>query len=120
MFGMENSRFFTMGGLPITVFTDNKTLPGMWNKDLEELANARVVRMFDKISHLNIKMVHKSGKENEGADCMSRYQVMDIEATAPEIPRNFSHTRWVHRISTRSEKLTIPADVEEILDAGEN
>ena len=68
----------------------------------------------------NINMIHKPGKENEGADCLSQYQVNEVAATAPEIERNFAHTRWVNRVHTRSEKLTIPADMEEIIDASEH
>ena len=67
VFAMENTRFFTLGGLLITVYTDNKTVASMWNKELEDLANARIIQMFDKFIHLNIMMIHKPGKENEGA-----------------------------------------------------
>ena len=86
---------------------------GLFRKDLSEIDNPRIVKLVGKTLHYNLEIEHVPGKDNKGADALSRMGCTDTEA--PEVTNNFSNTREVKiniaRIRKNGTMKNIPLDL---------
>ena len=58
---LDKLKVFTVGEQQIIALTDNSSIVGSWNKNLEETENPRTVRIMEKMSHLNLEIKHVKG-----------------------------------------------------------
>ena len=114
---LDKLKVYTVGEQKVVVLTDNSSLIGTWNKTLDETENPRMVRLMEKMAHINLEIKHTKGSENKAADFLSRYQVEDTIPDADEVERNFVFQRTVCRIQTRGEALSVPQDIKMIMEA---
>ena len=104
------------GSLPITIYSENRSLCFAWEKKYEEIENQRILRIFEKMSHLDITFKYVKGESNSIPDALSRYQVDEMEGDAPDLPRDYTQSRQLYRVATRSETWTIPADIKQMIE----
>ena len=103
---------------------DNATIVGMFKKDFTEIKNPRISKLFEDISHFNVKLQHTSGKENVISDTLSRTtkknedDIPDVDAPEPG-----ETVRRVTRSTRQSEKIRdflgyTPRDITIIAEQG--
>ena len=72
-YAAEQSKFFiTCHPGEVHIFSDNATICGMFKKDFTEIENPRISKLFESLTHFNIRLEHTSGKSNTVADALSR------------------------------------------------
>ena len=71
-YAVKHCEFYLAGASEITVITDHRALVGLWNKQLAEVPNARVLRYRERLLNFNLKIVWKPGKSHAMADALSR------------------------------------------------
>ena len=72
-YAAEQSKFFiTCHPGEVKIFSDNATICGMFKKDFTEIENPRISKLFESLTHYNIRLEHTSGKTNTVADALSR------------------------------------------------
>ena len=70
---LEQTRYFTLGCDPLIVVVDHKPLCGLLNdKSLEEITNARLVKMKEKMLKWKFTVIYRPGKKNFFSDFASR------------------------------------------------
>ena len=114
-------KVYTTGNNLVEVLTDHSALESLSRKDLGDIENNRLVRLLEKISHFNYRVRYIRGKTNQVADCLSRYQMEDLEEEAPgmeDIPRNLEAKRVVKRVNTRTTALSTPLDIQDMAKTG--
>ena len=106
-YAADQSKFFiTNHPGEIKIFTDNSTICGMFRKDITEIENSRISKLFETITHFNIKLEHTSGKTNTIADALSR-ATTTVQNDLPDVdaPEPGDTVRRVAR-TTRSSPLS--------------
>ena len=85
--GLNKSRYFTLGCQNLMVATDHRPLIGIFNKSMENITNPRLIRIKEKTLMFTFTMIHVPGIKNKGADAMSRSPVHDAcnQATVASI-----------------------------------
>ena len=119
---MQHSKIYTTGNNHITIFTYHSAIAHLSNKCLADIENPRIVWLLEKIIHFNYSVVYLKGAENKIADCLSRYQISDMEEDKPgmaDITRNYTFRRQINRITTRSTKVSVPLDIQHIAEQGQ-
>ena len=84
---LEQTRYFTLGCDPLIVVVDHKPLVGFLNdKTLDDVANARLFKLKEKMMRWKFTVVYKPGKVNFFADFASRNPAssQDPELSVPE------------------------------------
>ena len=112
-----------MGNNKITVHTDHSALAHLSTKNLSDIENPRLVRLLEKILHFNYVCKYVKGEDNKVADCLSRYQMDELEEDKPgmcDVPRNYEAKHQIMKISTRSTKLSVPLDIQHIAEKGQS
>ena len=72
--GLEQSKFFTLGCPDLTVITDHKPLVKIYgDKRLDEIRNTRLARLKQRTLPWYFKIIHLPGKTNPACDATSRY-----------------------------------------------
>ena len=70
---MKKMRLMTEGNTKITIKTDHQPLVGLHTKPIEKMQTKRLMRMMEKLSMYTYVVEYVPGKNNEVADCLSRY-----------------------------------------------
>ena len=68
------------------------------------------------MSHLDITFKYVKGETNSIPDAFSRYQLEEMEGQASDIPRDYTQSRQLCWVATRSETWTIPADIKQMVE----
>ena len=55
---LEKLKIYTVGEQKVVVLTDNSSLVGTWNKSLDETENPRMIRLMEKMAHINLEIRH--------------------------------------------------------------
>ena len=72
--GLEQTKFFTLGCPDLTVITDHKPLIKIYgDKRLDEIRNTRLARLKQRTFPWYFKIIHLPGKTNPACDATSRY-----------------------------------------------
>ena len=61
--------------------TDHKPLVGVFNKNLEDIENPRLLSIAEKTMWFKFTTIHVPGKLNNGPDYMSRYSGEHLDAS---------------------------------------
>ena len=119
---LEQSKFFTQGCDRLTVATDHKPLVSLLGqKSLDQVANARLFRIKQRISLWKFKVIHCPGKANFFADAMSRRPVRfyDDDREALFIAANLAAIAISRRSSSGgSEGSGIPCHALSVVPGG--
>merc|ERR1712081_161928 len=91
VWALEHARYYVIGAPKVTIRTDHSPLKGLFRKDLSEIDNPRVVKLLEKTLHHNLEVQTVAGKDNAGADALSRMGCED--SLALDISRNFYNSR---------------------------
>lgn len=79
--GLEQTRFFTLGCSNLTIVTDHKPLTKIFgDRTLDEIQNTRLFRLKQRTLPWCFDIIHLPGKSNYAADAASRYP-----ASSPEL-----------------------------------
>ena len=115
---LDHARYYCIGAPKIVIKTDHSPLKGLFKKDLSEIDNPRVVKLLEKTLHHNIEVQTVAGKDNAGADALSRMGCED--ALAPDITRNFYNSRESKVDKVRIKKVggtrNVPLDLKIIAE----
>ena len=65
--------YFTGFSPLVRVYSDCNALVSIFNQDLSEVKNQRILRMLEKIMWINVEVRHIAGARNKIADYLSRY-----------------------------------------------
>lgn len=83
--GLEQTKFFTLGCPDLTVITDHKPLVKIYgDKRLDEIRNTRLVRLKQRTLPWYFKIIHLPGKTNPACDATSRYPSSSDDQDAGE------------------------------------
>ena len=121
MWALNHAKVYTTGNNLVEVLTDHSALEPLSRKDLGDIDNPRLIRLLEKISHFNYRIRYIRGKTNQIADCLSRFQIEDLEEETPgmeDVPRNLEAKRVVKRVNTRTTALSTPLDIQDIAKTG--
>ena len=99
---LNHARYYCINAPQIIVCTDHSPLKGLFRKDLSEIDNPRIIKVLEKTLHYNVEIQHVPGKDNAGADALSRMGCSDT--SAPEVTRNFFNNREVSKQKTQSKE----------------
>ena len=66
---------FYLQGAKFTVITDHRPLVGTFNKDLQDIPNARLQRFRERLTHFDFEVIWTPGKTHLIADALSRAPV---------------------------------------------
>ena len=73
---LKSTATYTLGSDNLTISTDHKPLLAILNgKSLEEITNQRILRLRRKTDRWNFRCIYTKGKDNSGADALSRSPV---------------------------------------------
>lgn len=74
---LNKAKMFTLGCNNLTVATDHQPLLGLFNKELNDITNPRLLRIREKTLMFQFNVVYIKGEVNKGADAISRSPVND-------------------------------------------
>ena len=81
--GLEQTRYFTMGCENLVVVTDHKPLVKIFgDRTLDEIPNTRLFRLKQRTLPWHFHTAHMPGKTNHAADAASRYPAQCLEASS--------------------------------------
>ena len=72
MFTAKAYHYYLAGCRTVEVYSDCKSLRGMFEKNISDILNTRQQRMIEKLQYYNLDITHISGINNKIADCISR------------------------------------------------
>ena len=73
---LDQTKYFTLGCQKLLIVTDHKPLVKLFgDRTLDEISNPRLFRLKQKTLLWQFSIVHMPGKNNHGADAMSRHPV---------------------------------------------
>lgn len=72
VFAITKCAFYLLGAANFTVFTDHKSLIGVFSKQMAEIQNPRLLRMREKVAQYNFEVKYLPGLLNTMADALSR------------------------------------------------
>ena len=106
--GLEQTRYFTLGCDNLVVVTDHKPLVKLLgDRTLDEITNTRLFRLKQRTLPWQFNITHLPGKSNLAADATSRYPVSS-EPLSPD-------TQIVHEVND-SESAIMSSISEEVND----
>ena len=75
-YGLQQTRYYTLGCTRLIVATDHKPLIQILNdKALTDITNRRLLNLKEKTMLYKFEIVHVTGAKNKGPDAVSRYPV---------------------------------------------
>ena len=99
-YGLDKCDYFVRGCPEVKVMTDHKPLKGIWEHELADVTNPRLLRLRLKTLQYNLKIEWTEGKTHYIADALSRYPVFEPEAGCPELDN--AHVYICRRLSSRT------------------
>ena len=99
-YALEKCDYFVRGSPEIVVMTDHKPLKGIWNHELCEVNNPRLLRLRLKTLQYNVKIEWTEGKTHYIADALSRYPIFNPEAGCKELDN--AHVYICRRMAIRT------------------
>ena len=103
--GLEQTRYFTLGCSDLVIITDHKPLVKILNdKALDEITNYRMFSIKQRTLPWSFKIMHLPGKTNEAADAVSRHPV---ESAPTEFSASINALLMGQRISDTVTVATI-------------
>ena len=82
LYAIEKCRHFLLGMEKFEVFTDHKSLRGVFEKDLASVENVRLRRCMERLQEYNFNVTYIEGKNNKIADTLSRFPVTPVSGSA--------------------------------------
>ena len=82
---VEKCKFYLKGIEEATVITDHRPLLGVFNRQLQDVENARLARYREQLIDYNLKLEWAEGKSHMIADALSRAPVQEPEASGVEV-----------------------------------
>ena len=71
---LNKVRFFVLVSSDLMIFTYHKPLLKiLWDRSLEDIHNPRLLSLKERMLLFNFKVLHLTGKENNGADDISKF-----------------------------------------------
>jgi hypothetical protein len=116
-YAVEKCRYYLLGMLKFTVWTDHRPLLGIWRKQIDEIGNARCQKWRENLSIYNFNVEWKAGKTHYVADSLSRAPYWD----PPEVDSVFcfaiNPTQGIHDILREAAE---EEDYKRIIEAVSN
>ena len=79
VFALKHCKYYTLVAEGFEIRCDHAPLKGFSEKDLSDLDNPRLVRMFESILNYDCIISHVKGHQNQVADCLSRKYLGESE-----------------------------------------
>jgi DNA-binding protein Fis len=79
---VNNCRHYLIGCPTFTVYTDHRPLVGIFEKDMTDIDNPRLVRLREKLLGYNFNVEWINGKANAAADALSRSPIASVIVAA--------------------------------------
>ena len=84
--GLEQTRYFTLGCKDLLVVTDHKPLLKIFSdRTLDEIPNPRLFRLKQRTLPWSFNIEYLPGKTNKAADATSRYPIADLQLNSVSI-----------------------------------
>ena len=84
-YALEKCAFYLRGAPRFQITTDHRPLVGIWNTDLAQISNPRLLRIRMKTIPYDFEVVWRAGKKMLLADALSRYPTFAPEAGCKEL-----------------------------------
>ena len=84
-YALEKCAFYLRGAPRFQITTDHRPLVGIWNTDLAQISNPRLLRIRMKTIPYDFEVVWRAGKKMLLADALSRYPTFAPEAGSKEL-----------------------------------
>ena len=82
--GLEQTKYFTLGCKDLLVVTDHKPLKKIFgDRTLDEISNTRLFRLKQRTLPWQFRIEHMAGATNSAADAMSRYPSPHTDSPSP-------------------------------------
>ena len=107
--GLEQTKFFTLGCLDLTVATDHKPLTKIFgDRTLDEISNTRLFRLKQRTLPWYFNIIHLPGKSNLAADAASRYPapIDDLHSSMNPDKMESLMAAAIHRDTTALTSIT--------------
>ena len=82
---LEKVDYYVRAAEMVEIYTDCKSLLGLFAKDLADIKNSRLQRMLENTTAYNLNFNHVKGESHKVADCMSRNPLPGCEAPEYEL-----------------------------------